>query len=106
MLEKIKRIIELAVLINPTETKRTLTDNKPTIFVSFCGHVAWLTIDIHENGYGDIACNCGCGYTIASKITKTFRIAIDNRYKDEQSTVDECIQYLEALYEKWGKDGK
>ena len=42
MLEKIKRIMELAYLINPTETKQSVTGNKPTIFVNFSGHCSLL----------------------------------------------------------------
>lgn len=49
---KIIRVMELALLINPTATRKELTGDKPTIFVHFFGNCNAVEIDINSDGWG------------------------------------------------------
>lgn len=49
--DKVKRIIDLAVDFNDSETRQDVTGNKPTVFVDFCGHTCQLDVSIHRKGY-------------------------------------------------------
>lgn len=49
--EKVLRVLELAMLINPTKTRQEFTGNKPTVLVEFAGHVSRLYVQIYPNGW-------------------------------------------------------
>lgn len=52
--KKIHEILDLVLLVNGLEArKKKATGNKPTAFLSFSGHVATLSVDIHANGWCD-----------------------------------------------------
>lgn len=45
-------IIDEVLNINGLEPRnREETGNKPTVFLDFSGHVAWITVRIHSNGW-------------------------------------------------------
>lgn len=50
---KVLEIIALAVEFNNTETKTELTDDKPTFFVKFSGHVCLLHIHMYPEGWSE-----------------------------------------------------
>lgn len=49
--EIVKEIFDLALAINPNDTNQDTTGKKPTVFVSFSGHIAGVHIEIHCNGW-------------------------------------------------------
>ena len=48
---KVLEIMALAVEFNSAETKTELTDDKPTFFVDFSGHICALEVNIHPEGW-------------------------------------------------------
>lgn len=48
---KVLEIMALAVEFNNTATKTELTDDKPTFFVNFSGHICELEVNIHPEGW-------------------------------------------------------
>ena len=90
MTAKILRIMELALLLNPTKTEQEYTGEKPTVFAFFSGHIPDLTVDIHANGW-----------KAGQRPDITIQIYADGRYNSEKQA-DECITFLESLLEKWG----
>ena len=61
--DKIIRIMELAMLINPTSTNKELTGDKPTVFVSFSGHCTYFCITVRPEGWEpDYDINAGAEY--------------------------------------------
>lgn len=51
--EIVKQIFILALAINSNRTKQSVTGNKPTVFVSFYGHVAGVDVSISRNGWAE-----------------------------------------------------
>ena len=49
--EIVKEIFDLALAINPNDTNQYTTGKKPTVFVSFSGHIAGVHIEIYCNGW-------------------------------------------------------
>jgi hypothetical protein len=92
--QKVLRIMELALLLNPTKTEQDLTKSKPTVFVWQSGHVANICVTVHSDGW--------CSGIDADK---RFDIpyAGDEYHSEEYiiSSLDGCISYLEFLYIKW-----
>jgi hypothetical protein len=86
--QKILRIMELALLLNPTKTQQEYTGVKPTIFVEQNGHVSTVEIRIYAQGWKS--------YTPTDQ-----RYHINYSDDDSEKVCDECIAYLEALYAEW-----
>ena len=53
MHDKIMRIVELCLQLNPTETLQGVTGNKPTVFFDFSGHIAECGVRIHAHGWAE-----------------------------------------------------
>ena len=50
--EIVKKIFDLALAINPNDTKQDTTGKKPTVFVRFSGHIAGAEVVIYHDGWG------------------------------------------------------
>lgn len=88
--DKLKRILDLALKLNPSETKREVTGSKPTIFVEFSGHVGTVYVRVYRNGWKPYA-DPDCSWEFSVDATKTiFR------------KIDQCIGYLESLCREQG----
>ena len=51
--EIVKQIFNLALAVNPNDTKQGTTGKKPTVFVRFSGHIAGVEVQIYPTGWGD-----------------------------------------------------
>ena len=51
--EIVKQIFNLALAINPNDTKQDTTGNKPTVFVRFSGVIAGVEVQIYPTGWDD-----------------------------------------------------
>lgn len=49
--ELVSGIMELAYELNYSKTRQEKTENKPTVFVKFYGHICELEINIHHKGW-------------------------------------------------------
>lgn len=107
--EIVKQIFNLALAINPNETKQDTTGKKPTVFVRFSGHVAAVDVNIHLNGWDSGVCD-----PLVMRYTIYFDdedfIAWDDEY-EPYSEEKECKQLSEAkaalaelqkIADKWG----
>lgn len=51
--ELVGGIMELAYELNYSQTNQEKTEDKPTVFVSFSGHVCKLRVDIYPKGWSE-----------------------------------------------------
>lgn len=49
--KKVIQIMELSMKLNTTATQKEYTGSKPTVFSNFLGHVCYLEVAIHLNGW-------------------------------------------------------
>lgn len=88
---KVLKIVELAMLLNPTRTQRGVTGDKPTVFVGFSGHCCDLDVQIHLNGWD--WCEPYCREDIYKNI--------DFSDEKQEKKIDEAIDILQKLYNEW-----
>ena len=111
----VKQIFNLALAINPNDTKQDKTGNKPTVFVRFSGHVAAVDVAIHLNGWDSGACAVDesldvIRYTIY--LDDEDFIAWDDEYEpypeekecEELSKAKIALAELQKIADKWGAD--
>ena len=51
--EIVKQIFNLALAVNPNDTKQDTTGNKPTVSVRFSGIIAGVEVQIYPTGWDD-----------------------------------------------------
>lgn len=112
--EIVKQIFNLALAINPNDTKQDTTGNKPTVFVRFSGHVAAVDVTIHLNGWDSRACAVDeplvMRYTIY--LDDEDFIAWDDEYEpypeekecEQLSEAKAALAELQKIADKWGVD--
>ena len=83
---KIIRVMELALLINPTGTRKELTGDKPTIFVQFFGNCNAVEIDINSDGWEP-----------DGKSEETYQCFF-SADKDAKGILDKALARLEEIY--------
>lgn len=92
--EKIQNIVEMALQLNGSSTKRKLTENKPTIFFEYSGHCAMFAVSIFNNGWDNIK-----AYNLPSK---TWQLYLDTDSMHNIITdLEEIENKLTELTEKW-----
>lgn len=91
IMNKIIRIMELSMLINPSGTTREETGNKPTVFVTFCGHCACVQVDIHTTGWS--------GSESESGVIHTYEAYLDTDEKAE-GEIEKALLELEKIYKE------
>lgn len=53
MKSEILQICQLCLEINPTDTKRELTGDKPTVFFHFSGHCGHVQVNVYPTGWSE-----------------------------------------------------
>ena len=89
IMDKVLRIMGLAMLINPEDTKRDITDDKPTVFFSFEGHCSYICVSVHPRGWEP-------DYNINSDV-EYYRAYLDTD-EDAEETLEKAIERLEGIY--------
>lgn len=89
IMDKVLRIMELAMLINPEDTKRDITGDKPTVFFSFDGHCSYICVSVHPRGWEP-------DYNINSDV-EYYRAYLDAD-EDAEETLEKAIERLEGIY--------
>lgn len=87
---KVFKIMELAMLLNPTETKREVTGDKPTVFVDFSGHICGMSISVNYTGWFPDA-----------DPNWTMTVRFDSEYSNPEQELDEAIAKLTEIYDEW-----
>ena len=111
----VKQIFDLALAINPNDTKQGKTGKKPTVFVRFSGHVAAVDADIYLNGWDSGACAEDesldvIRYTIyLDDENFTARVDEYEPYPEEKeceqlSEAKAALAELQKIADKWGVD--
>lgn len=90
IIDKALRIMELAMLINPTSTNKELTGDKPTVFVSFSGHCNVLRIGVHPEGWEP-------DYDINDDV-EYYEAYFENYDEGTKKVLDKAIERLEEIY--------
>lgn len=88
---KCAKILLLAMKLNNSPTKKSLTANKPTVFLSFSGHICSLEVEIFPHGWP--ADNI--------EIFTTGKIYLENTSKYIDENLDSCISKLSELCNEW-----
>ena len=108
--EIVKRIFNLALDLNPTDTQRTITGEKPTAFVRFSGHVAGVEVEIYPCGWCNEEEPKSIRYMIY--LDDEFFTGITDEY-DPFAEPKECEPFsmakaalaeLQKIADKWGVD--
>ena len=113
--EIVKQIFELALAINPNDTKKGTTGKKPTVIVKFSGHVAAVDVEIYLNGWDSGACAEDeslnvIRYTIyLDDENFTARVDEYEPYPEEKeceqlSEAKAALAELQKIADKWGVD--
>ena len=113
--EIVKQIFNLALAVNPNDTKQDTTGKKPTVFVKFSGHVAAVDVEIYLNGWDSGECaedeslDVIC-YTIYLD-DENFIARVDEYepYPEEKeceqlSEAKAALAELQKIADKWGVD--
>lgn len=87
---KVLKIVELAMLLNPTKTQRGVTGDKPTVFVEFSGHICNVDIFIHYTGWFP-----------GADPDWIMRVRFDSEYSNPDQELDEAIAKLAEIYGEW-----
>lgn len=87
---KVLRIMELAMLINPTSTQKKLTGDKPTVFVDLSGHCNYFFVVVHPEGWEP-------NYDINHDVEE-YEAYLGNNGESSEKVLDEAIERLEGIY--------
>lgn len=52
-MKETQSIINMALRVNGLKKRYGTNNNLPTVFVDYSGHVAWIRVNVFENGYKD-----------------------------------------------------
>lgn len=88
--DKIIRIMELAMLINPTSTNKGLTGDKPTVFVSFSGHCTYFCTTVLPEGWEP-------DYDINDDV-EYYDACLEDDDEGAKKVLDKVIERLEKIY--------
>lgn len=86
--EKVLKILELAMRINNTATRRELTGNKPSVCVSFSGITCSLDVCIYLDGW------------LAGVRSDLVWFIFLDKDKESAKQLDDCLAKLTELHEK------
>lgn len=89
IIDKVFRIMELAMLINPTSTNKKETNDRPTVFVNFQGHCNCLYISVHPEGWKP-------DYDINNDV-EYYMVCFDTD-EDADKILEKAIERLEGIY--------
>ena len=88
--KKVLTIMNLAMLLNSSDTKKAVTGEKPTIMVTFFGHTCYFEVNIYENGYA------------RNETPISYETYLDGSLPEHSTDLDKVINVLAELCEKWG----
>ena len=88
--KKVLTIMNLAMLLNSSDTKKAVTGEKPTIMVTFFGHTCCFEVNIYENGY------------VRNETPIGYETYLDGSLPEHSTDLDKVIDVLTELCGKWG----
>ena len=104
----VKQIFNLALAINPNDTKQDTTGNKPTVSVRFSGIIAGVEVRIYPTGW-DSEKECSRTLYIIYLDDESFTACADEYepYPEEKeceqlSEAKAALAELQKIADKWG----
>ena len=110
--EIVKQIFNLALAVNPNDTKQGTTGKKPTVFVRFSGHIAGVEVQIYPTGWGDGALPAPPSISYFIYLDDESFTAYVDEYEpypeekecEEFSKAKIALAELQKIADKWGVD--
>ena len=110
--EIVKQIFNLALAVNPNDTKQGTTGKKPTVFVRFSGHIAGVEVQIYPTGWGDGALPAPPSISYFIYLDDESFTAYVDEYEpypeekecEELSKAKIALAELQKIADKWGVD--
>ena len=110
--EIVKQIFNLALAVNPNDTKQGTTGKKPTVFVRFSGHIAGVEVQIYPTGWGDGALPAPPSISYFIYLDDESFTAYVDEYEpypeekecEELSKAKIALAQLQKIADKWGVD--
>jgi hypothetical protein len=110
--EIVKQIFNLALAINPNDTKQETTGGKPTVFVNFSGHVVGIDVSIYRNGWRSSFNDDSemSRYTIwlddemFTVLTDDYEPYPEEKECEQLSKAKAALAELKRIAEEWGVD--
>lgn len=106
--EIVKQIFNLALAINPNDTKQDKTGNKPTVSVRFSGIIAGVEVRIYPNGW-DSEKECSRTLYIIYLDDEMFTESVDDyepflvaKECEQLSEAKAALAELQKIAEEWG----
>ena len=108
--EIVKQIFNLALAVNPNDTKQGTTGKKPTVFVRFSGHIAGVEVQIYPTGWGDGALPAPPSISYFIYLDDESFTAYVDEYEpypeekecEELSKAKIALAELQKIADKWG----
>lgn len=88
--KKVLTIMNLAMLLNSSDTNKAVTGKKPTIMATFLGHTCYFEVNIYENGYA------------RDEPFIYYETYLDGSCPEYSTDLDNVINVLTKLCRKWG----
>ena len=88
--KKVLTIMNLAMLLNSSDTKKAVTGEKPTITVTFFGHTCYFEVNMYENGYA------------RNEKPICYETYLDGSLPEHSTDLDKIIGVLTELCGAWG----
>ena len=110
--EIVKQIFNLALAVNPNDTKQDTTGNKPTVSVRFSGIIAGVEVQIYPTGWdgGALPYPPSISYDIYLD-DESFTACVDEyepypeeKECEELSKAKIALAELQKIADKWGVD--
>ena len=106
--EIVKQIFNLALAVNPNDTKQDTTGKKPTVFVRFSGHIAGVEVEIYHDGW-DSEKECSQTRYMIYLGDDFFTESEYEPYPKEQecdqlTKAKAALAELQKIADKWGVD--
>ena len=95
MQEKALRIMDLALQLNSDRTWKDLSGNKPTVFVSFSGHICEMDVMLYT-----------FGWDFDAKADVIFTFTLGTGMPEDIKAANACIEKMESLVASWAKKEK
>ena len=107
--EIVKQIFNLALEINSNCTQRETTGEKPTVFVSFSGHIAGVHIEIYCKGWDSDEDDVSRYLVYLDDEMFTTSVDEYEPYPEEKeceqlSEAKAALSELQKIADKWGVD--
>ena len=96
--QRVLEIMELAVSFNSDETRQEITDNKPTFFVVFSGHICGLEVRASVNGYPESPVI----YLSGKGVTSHYEVTIlGDAEKQTLQDLDTVLAEMHRIISEW-----